>query len=129
MVLSTQAVEDEEQVEEQVVGETLGTAPSAVVGRSRTVPKTVMEFKPSAPKRVTVGSQQHRLETIDNWQNTIAISQEGFAARSYQNVRFEKSRAPNLTRGGGLWPRQSLKNSIRPLFGASWRVVLLALGS
>ena len=92
MVLLTQAVEDEaqveEQVKEQVVDKTLETAPHAIVGRLRTVPKTVVENRSSAQKWITVGLQQKRLETIDDWQNTIAISQNGFTAKNDRDVRF-----------------------------------------
>ena len=92
VVLLTQAVEVEEQVEEKVEEQltdgTLETDPQALVDRLRTVPKTVIEFRSSARKWITVGLQQKRLETIDDWQNAIVISQDGFTAKSNRDVRF-----------------------------------------
>ena len=77
----------ETKVEEQLKDGTLETAPQAVVDRLRTVPKTVVEFRSSARKRITVRLQQKRLETIDDWQNTIAISQDGFTVKSNRDVQ------------------------------------------
>ena len=95
MLLLTQAVEVEahveEQIEEQLKDGTLETALQAVVDLLRTAPKTVVEFRSSARRRGSRSNRKNkkkRLETVDDWQNTIAISRDGFGAENFRNRQF-----------------------------------------